>query len=590
MKKVVFSSLVVAGIIFSASLTSCDLLDTKYTVRFDSKGGTPTPQEQTIKEGGKVDKPADPTLANHQLKGWATADNASSSLWNFDTDRVTADITLYARWALNEYAVTFNSNGGQPTPLVQNIAHGSLATKPANPTRAGYEFDGWFNGDTEWNFTTAITAPITLTAKWTAVHIVTFDSDGGSTVPAQTIRNGNTATKPATDPTKDGFEFDGWFVEDTKWDFATAITAPITLKAKWTAVHVVTFDSDGGSTVSSQTIRNGETATKPAEPTRTIPSGLYLGTPSSNYTFDGWYNGDTKWDFATVITAPITLKAKWSLPGNATRIESVFSNDIAAAVTYVNTNSFSGEDYTLLIGTNITAEAQTLNGANAKLTIIGIGTERTINTSFTINGNNVTSLTLGNNITLKNGGIYVRRGSLTMRDGSKITECGSGAVDISGSNASFKMEGGEISGFIPPWISYGANFCVYVSSGATFEMSGGRIFNSSSFVDVFISYDCIFRLSGNARIGELTLDANNATTRSSVTIVGNYSGTVTRLHLTGDSTLWTNVPVVISGTPSVINMFNNGLGNFLNTLNYMVGPISATHVLNADGFLVLKED
>ena len=67
MKKVVFSSLVVAGIIFSASLTSCDLLDTKYTVRFDSKGGTPTPQEQTIKEGGKVDKPA-PDLGKSSVK------------------------------------------------------------------------------------------------------------------------------------------------------------------------------------------------------------------------------------------------------------------------------------------------------------------------------------------------------------------------------------------------------------------------------------------------------------------------------------------------------------------------------------------
>ena len=172
MKKVVLSNLVVAAMIFSAALTSCDLLDTKYTVRFDSKGGTPTPQEQTVKEGGKVEKPVDPTLDNHQLSGWATADNATSSLWNFETGTVTSDMTLYARWALKEYAVTFDSNGGQPTPPVQNVVHGSLSTKPADPTRSGYEFDGWFNGDTEWNFTTAITAPITLTAKWTAVHVV----------------------------------------------------------------------------------------------------------------------------------------------------------------------------------------------------------------------------------------------------------------------------------------------------------------------------------------------------------------------------------------------------------------------------------
>ena len=63
-------------------------------------------------------------------------------------------------------------------------------------------------------------------------HLVTFDSDGGSAVATQNVEHGKTATKP-TDPTRSGYDFDGWFKDDKEWDFATIITTPVTLKAKW---------------------------------------------------------------------------------------------------------------------------------------------------------------------------------------------------------------------------------------------------------------------------------------------------------------------------------------------------------------------
>ena len=519
--------------IIAIAMVSCEKEDPKYTVSFNSKGGTPTPQEQTVKQGGKVEKPADPTRDTYSLAGWAKADNETSALWDFGADAVTEDITLFARWSLNMYAVTFDSNGGSVVPA-QNIAHGGRSTKPADPTRSGYEFDGWFVGD-------------------------------------------------------------------TKWDFATAITAPITLKAKWTALHTVTFDSDGGSAVPTQTIRNGTLASIPADPTKTLASGLYLGTLTDNYnyTFDGWFFGETEWDFGTVITAPITLKARWSLPGNVTRIASVLSNDVGGAFTYVNANSNGGEEYTLLIGTNVTVAQQTLYAANAKLTIIGIGAERILsgnyttsgNPMFTINGNNVTHLSLGQNITLNRGdGVNIQRGIMIMHEGSKITEAYF-AVKVSGLNSVFKMRGGEISGNI-----YG----VEVEYGATCEVSGSSIITGNNrsgydWRDMFIRSNCTFRLSGNARIGKLLLDAENSSTRSTVTIDGSYNGTVTELCLRGNSSgqntivsWWTNVPVIVDGTASVINMFNNGLGNFVDAGIFTVLPISATHVLDANGVLVLK--
>ena len=596
-----FATIILMSALFAVVFTSCDeiLNITRYTVTFDSNGGTPTPQPQTVKEGDRVSKPADPASEGYDFVGWAKSTNASSALWDFETETVNSDMTLYARWAITSHLVTFDSDGGTAVPS-QNIAHGGRATKPADPTRSGYEFDGWFNATSEWDFSTAITVSITLKARWTAVHTVTFDSDGGSSVASQSVRNGNTATKPEPDPTRDGYEFDGWFNGETEWNFSTPVTVSITLKAKWTAAHVVTFDSDGGSTVPFQIVRNGATVTKPADPTKTIASGLYLGTLSNdyNYTFTGWYNGETLWDFNNnTVTASITLKAKWSIAVNPTRIESVLPNDISGAVTYVNANSNSGEEYTLLIGVNVTAGVQTLNAANAKLTIIGIGAERTITRStytynplFTINGNNVTSLTLGQNITITESYICVRidRGNLTMHDGSKITEANSNAVVVSGINSFFKMEGGEISG------NYNG---VSVENGATFEVSGGVITGSTTSYggDVLIGYNCTFLLSGNTRIGSLILSANNATTHSSVTINGAYSGTVTRLYLYGNysstntvANWWTNASVIVNANANIITMFNNGLGDFAD-YSYRTQPIYTTHILNATGYLILKE-
>ena len=554
--------------VFTTVFTSCEKDEEipTYTVRFDSKGGTPTPQEQTVKEGGKVTKPSDPTRDNYSFTGWVTADNETAALWSFETGTVTGNITLFAQWAINTYTVTFDSDGGSAV-AAQNVTHGNTASKPTDPTRYGYEFDGWFNGDTEWNFANAITAPITLKAKWTALYTVTFDSDGGSAVSAQTIRNGATATKPI-DPTK---EF------------------------------------------------------KPS-------SGLYLGVVNIdvlNCTFIEWRKEgeNTAYDFNIPVTAPITLKAFWSTPSfSQTPITSVLPNDIAASFTYVNANSYSGEEYTLLIGApNIQTGAQTLNAANAKLTIMGTEAEKTItsiSTSsygrlFSIDGNNATSLTLGQNITLKSGGgsglitelIIIQRGSLTMLNGSKITEDSpggttvnsSGAVLVEGLNSIFKMDGGEITGIRISSVS--PKGTVHVKDGGSFEMNGGSIISNASVTsgmdDLYISHNGTFRLSGNAKIGALMLNANSATERSSINIAGNYSGTVTRLHLRGQTTTsnnvsiwWTNAPVIVNATVNVINMFNNGLGSFYygTSGTYAIDGIGATHVLNASGVLVLKEN
>lgn len=134
-----------------------------------------------------------------------------------------------------------------------------------------------------------------------ATYTVTFNLDGGTGTTTETVEEGKPVPKPK-DPTKAGSKFAGWYQKNDykdEFDFTKPITAETTIYAKWTDVVKVTFDSKGGSDVAAQEIEKGKMATEPAVPTRT------------GYKFLGWYDGDTKFDFNTAITADKTLTAKW---------------------------------------------------------------------------------------------------------------------------------------------------------------------------------------------------------------------------------------------------------------------------------------
>ena len=137
-------------------------------------------------------------------------------------------------------------------------------------------------------------------------YIVTFETNGGSAVASQTIVDNGTATTP-TEPTKEGYTFAGWYTDTdctVEYNFSGVVTKNITLYAKWTVnTYTVTFNTDGGSAVDSQTVNYNSTATTPTEPTKT------------GYTFAGWYTDagcTNSYDFLAAVTESITLYAKWT--------------------------------------------------------------------------------------------------------------------------------------------------------------------------------------------------------------------------------------------------------------------------------------
>jgi uncharacterized repeat protein (TIGR02543 family) len=145
--------------------------------------------------------------------------------------------------------------------------------------------------------------------KQDSSYTVTFNSNGGSSVAAQTVKSGGAAARPAN-PTRSGYVFDDWYSNaelTAVYDFSTPVTGDITLYARWNEVppgsFVVTFNSNGGSNVPDQIVESGGTAARPANP---IWSG---------YTFDNWYSDTdltTVYDFSAPVTENITLYAKWN--------------------------------------------------------------------------------------------------------------------------------------------------------------------------------------------------------------------------------------------------------------------------------------
>ena len=178
------------------------------------------------------------------------------------------------------------------TYATQIVQTGEKAIEPDVPSRQGYQFTDWYLDDTKYDFNTAVTGNMTLTAKWTAnSYTITFDTGGGSAIAPITQDYGTQITAPA-DPTREGYTFIGW-------DKAIPATMPaedLTVTAQWRInQYTIAFDTDGGSAIAPITQDYGTQITAPADPTR------------EGYTFIGWDKAIP----ATMPAESITITAQW---------------------------------------------------------------------------------------------------------------------------------------------------------------------------------------------------------------------------------------------------------------------------------------
>ena len=253
---------------------------------------------KSVKENSKVSKPDNPTKKNYVFSEW----QLNGKTYNFN-DPVTSDITLDAVFReAKTFTVTFDSNGGSKVGE-KIVSEGTKVVKPNNPTKKDFVFVEWqLNGKT-YNFNNVITEDITLKALWeddVPEFTVAFNSNGGSDISTQYIKQNKVATKPKNDPVRANYKFVKWTYENKEYDFSTPVTKNITLVAEWRPLELftVSFDTDGGNPVSSQKIREGEKA-------------IMVTPTKDNSEFLEWQLNGKKYDFNTPITSSITLKAVW---------------------------------------------------------------------------------------------------------------------------------------------------------------------------------------------------------------------------------------------------------------------------------------
>ena len=291
-----------AGRITDDVVISANGVINTYTVTFDTDGGSEI-KSQTVAHGDKAAMPESaPEKDGYKFAGWYVGETE----FKFDETEITENITITAKWVINTYTVSFNSDGGSTVEEI-TVNHGEKVTAPKAPTKDGYAFAGWYVGETAYDFNTAVTADVELTAKWNAIeYTISYVLNGGTNadgaVTTFTVESGEITLLA---PTREGYSFDGWYNAETGGDKVTVIEAGsignITLYARWTTEsHTVSFNSDGGSTVDNITVNHGEKVTAPEAPTK------------YGYAFAGWYVGDIAYDFNKAVTADVALTAKWN--------------------------------------------------------------------------------------------------------------------------------------------------------------------------------------------------------------------------------------------------------------------------------------
>ncbi len=229
-----------------------------------------------------------------------------------------------------KHTVKFNKNYlGAENVESQEVIDGECAAEPTGVQRKGYTLKGWSTvkyGGELFDFSKPITGDITLYAQWkidrkgqaaalnntitdilSKMHqryTVSFETDGGSVINPIEVKYGTAIAELI--PIKANYTFLGWYTDaefTQAYDFATEIKEDITLYAKWKKdSYTVSFNSNGGTAVESQTVEHGDSAVKPADPTK------------DEYTFDGWFTDAelTKaYDFTKAVEKELVLYAKW---------------------------------------------------------------------------------------------------------------------------------------------------------------------------------------------------------------------------------------------------------------------------------------
>ena len=266
---------------------------------------------------------------------------------------------IYLSWD-----VTFDENGGS---AVSDIHYNTISTDTLPSTaKTGYTFAGWKPSSTSGSWSSSSTyaagtslagkhGTVTLVAQWTvSTYTITFNENGGNAVSDMNYNITSTTTLPST--TRNGYTFAGWKPTSSAGGWSSSTTynagysvngkyASITMDAQWTAnTYQITFDENGGSTVSD--IDYNITSTT------TLPSASRDG-----YTFAGWKPSASSgsWSSSVTYAASTSLTGKY---GSVTLVAQWTINTYTISFDEAGGNEISDINYTITSTTTLPSTTQ----------------------------------------------------------------------------------------------------------------------------------------------------------------------------------------------------------------------------------------
>lgn len=217
----------------------------EYIVTFNPNNGSPR-YTVVITSGDLIPPQTSPTLEGYTFIGWYEDQNYTTP-WNFDTDRVYSNTTLYGGWEIYtppvppDCNITFKPNNGDPDTTIV-VLTGEFIPRPTTPIKDGYSFTGWYTDEActvAWNFeVNKVKDHTTLYAGWEKIvqYTITFKPNNGTVGNTITVDRGSLIPRP-TPPTKDGYMFIGWYTDadcTAGWNFDTDVpTSNMTLYGGW---------------------------------------------------------------------------------------------------------------------------------------------------------------------------------------------------------------------------------------------------------------------------------------------------------------------------------------------------------------------
>lgn len=278
----------------------------KHTITFDNNGLGIAPELQIVDYGSKVVRPNDLVETGYTFVGWYQEKTCINE-YDFNT-LVTGDFTLYAKWEINEYKITFDTSGGTPIdPIV--LKYNSTILLNVSSTKDGYRFNNFIEEVPE----KMPAHDLKLTVKWDLVtYNITYVLSGGE-IEGEYVKDYTIETPnfflPV--PHQTGYKFIGWFIdEDGSTNAITEIPlgsfGDLTLYAKW--------QINGYKVTFVDLMLNTKTIVQVVDYNTQAKMPVMEGV--AGYTFDAWYQDSnlTKiYDFSTLVTEDITLYAKWNL-------------------------------------------------------------------------------------------------------------------------------------------------------------------------------------------------------------------------------------------------------------------------------------